>query len=185
MQGSGNRVVGIFYTKGGLSTTVRHAEFSDLEAIFNIIRDRRREFEKMGKPYMEITEEEKASWVPEIEDSKRLVLVAEINGQVVGHTNIGKRANTDGDTVFVFSITVLSKYRQNGLGRALLVSGIWEAEDFLHASAIGLCVAEPNFAKALYESCGFKQVGEPFDGVWIGKPVRRLNMLKHLELQSF
>lgn len=178
-----NQTIGIFPMKNGKEAIVRRAEESDLEDIFEVIRDRRRVFARKSEKYkyVELNEEDKKSWLTEIQRPEALVLVVEVNGKVRGHINLGRHPKYDADTAYVCSITVMEEYRNKGLGRALLLSGISEAEVALKVKSIALRVAEPNVnAVKLYFSCGFQQVGEPFIGEWCNEPCSRLNMVKHL-----
>ena len=175
-----NRAVGTFPVKGGKDAVVRYAELKDLDSIFEIIRDRRREFEKMGQDYREVSEEEMAIWRAGIHKSGVVILVVELGGKVVGHTHFGMNQQYAENAAYVYSLTVLAKHRRKGLGRALLLSGTSESEVALKAKIAVLHVAMTNPARKLYLKSGFLQEGEPFQSTWLGKPVLRIKMVKHL-----
>lgn len=174
------KVVGIYPTKNGTEAIVQYARPRDLEAIFAIIRDRRRELASMGQRFVDLNSEDKAEWARQFQKPESLILVAQVNRKVVGY--IGLAPNPKGEepgTTWIYSVAVLVAFRQQGVARALLESALSEAEHSRGLSSVMLCVAEPNFAKNLYESCGFVQVGEPFQGEWAGRPARRFIMVKH------
>ena len=169
-----------FRQKTARRLIVRYAEPKDLDSIFEIIRDRRREFQKMGQEYRDVSDEEKALWQSGIHESGTVILVVELGGKVVGHTHFGVNPQYAEDAAYVFSLTVLTEHRRKGFGRALLVSGISESEVALKAKMVILHVAMPNHARELYLKSGFFQEGEPFQSTWIGKPVLRIKMIKQL-----
>jgi len=174
------KVVGIYPTKSGTEAVVQYVRPRDLEPIFAIIRDRRRELASMGQRYIDLNSEDKAEWALQIQKPESLILVAEVNKKVAGY--IGLAPNPKGEepgTTWVYALMVLAAQRRQGIGRALLESALSEAKHNRGLSSVMLCVAEPNFAKNLYESCGFVQVGEPFQGEWAGRPARRFIMVKH------
>ena len=174
----GDSVVGIFPIKNGTEVVARRAGPEDFEAIFEVIRDRHADISRQINEHVDFTEEDKAIWLSEVQRPDAFLLLAELNNRIVGYTRLGWESHQDDGSIWVRGITVMVRYRRYGIGRAILLSALWEAEHTLKLDSLFLCVAEPNFAKKLYESCGFQQVGKPFAGMWLKKPVRRFIMRK-------
>ena len=178
----GDKVVGIFPITGGRDAIVRYATEDDLKDIFAIIQDRR--FERSlreGEKMRILTNAEKATWLPEIQNPGKIVLVVETNNIVCGLIDIGKHSNCGDDTALVYSIAVLTSHRNKKLGRALLVCGIQEATDQLKVHSVELWATLQNIhAVNLYRSLGFQQKGEilPNATKWNRQPADRINMVK-------
>jgi len=149
----------------GREAILRAANWGDFDGLLGFISelvDERAEILRPTKP----SRGEEAEWLGRrlaaIEESSLAALVAEIDGQIVGSSEVEQRTPQfpEMSHVGVLGIAILKIARGVGLGTALI-------ESLLHlAREMGLKViildmfATNTIARGLYEKVGFKEVGK-------------------------
>ncbi|PTD93364.1 hypothetical protein C9439_08110 [archaeon SCG-AAA382B04] len=117
----------------------------------------------------EIGFEEQVDWVAEqlkkVEKGKRVQLVVEVDGVVVGSTSV-ERDEEGKDHVGHFGIVLAESVRGFGVGERTMRAVIEEARERLDVEIVVLEVYESNeVARNLYSKVGFEVVGRIEDGV--------------------
>ncbi len=85
------------------------------------------------------------------------VWIAEVAGQYAGHCWLGLQTDffTGRDQPWIFDVSVVAKYRRNGIGKALIQEAVTAMRDKGHTK-IGLQVFAHNIpALELYQALGF------------------------------
>jgi phosphinothricin acetyltransferase len=139
-------------------TVIRPAQVGDLDAINDIynaaIRDSTATFDTQEK-----TCEERRRWFDD-HGPRYPILVAEIDGQVVGWTSLTRwnqkpAYDISAETTFY----VAAEHRGQGIGRALKAAIIEEARNHGFHSLIALVTSESQASLYLNKSFGFVEVG--------------------------
>lgn len=115
-----------------------------------------------------VTREEEADWLGKrlasIEKREIIGVVAEVDGKVVGNSEVGRRRGSYSH-VGILGIAVKSRYRGIGIGRELMKTLIEESRK-AGLKVLVLEVFDSNKpAKSLYTKKGFKDAGKIPKGV--------------------
>ncbi|KVD20361.1 GNAT family N-acetyltransferase [Burkholderia ubonensis] len=141
--------------------TIRHSETKDIDAIRQIAAHPAVYANTLQAPFPS-----PEKWQERIEGirQKGFSLVAEIDGEVVGHLGIQPEANPRRRHVAGFGLMVKASHHGRGIGSRLLAAMIDLAENWLNVTRIELTVfADNRSAIALYERHGFRIEGESPD----------------------
>jgi ribosomal protein S18 acetylase RimI-like enzyme len=95
----------------------------------------------------------------------REVLVAEVDGDLVGTVSIGESARPR-RSLHLFALEVAPAWRNQGIGRSIIEYVIDEARR-RGLERVHLEVRIDNRARRLYHRLGFRRVGEPFINSWV------------------
>jgi phosphinothricin acetyltransferase len=144
----------------------RADDAADIAAIYNQgIEERQATFETaLREP------DDMASWVADAE--RRPLIVAELDGQVVGWARVGRysyRRFYDG--VGEYAVYVDRAARGHAIGRRLLDAVIGEARTRGYYKLVGLLFTDNEPSIAVARACGFREVGVlrhhgQLDGRW-------------------
>lgn len=117
----------------------------------------------------------------EVENNKKVYLVAESNNIIVGSTEVGMGVGR-ADHIGTLHIAIRNGYRGMGLGKYLMESIMKLAKRRLKIKIIKIPVFATNKpAIGLYKSCGFKKVARvPKQIQYKGKLVDEIIMLRYL-----
>jgi len=102
-----------------------------------------------------------------LDDPKIEVLVAELNGLVIGYLtlNINKALLDSGSTAIIDELIVTNKYHGKGIGKKLVIAAIKTCKG-LGCSEVGVGTEFSN-QKAIkfYKDCGFTEIGVIFEKI--------------------
>lgn len=169
-----NRISRMFELRNGRNVRIRTAETNDAENLLKLFdtivsEDQFNVTTTDDVAELKMTVEKEQEWVREHDKDGNLVLVAEIDGAIVGIAGIdnGKRRRIA--HVGTLHINVLREFRGLGLGTELLQTAIgWAREDPL-IEKIGLGVFATNDrAIQLYKKMAFIEEGRKIKEVKIG-----------------
>ncbi len=118
---------------------------------------------------LKMTIEKERDWIQEHNADGKIILVAQIDGTIVGAVPIENGKRTRIAHVAVLAISVLKEFRGLGVGKTLLQSAIdWAGEDPL-IEKIGLGVFATNKkAIGLYRKMGFVEEGRRIKEIKVG-----------------
>jgi len=121
------------------------------------------------------------SQLKEVKNNRKVYLVAENNGMVIGSTEVGVSVGRN-DHVGILHIAVKNSYRRFGLGMYLMKEIIKLAKKRLKVKIIKISVFATNKpALGLYKNCGFEKVAKvPKQFQCKGKLVDEIIMLRYL-----
>jgi phosphinothricin acetyltransferase len=138
---------------------LRPARFDDLEAILGIYNEAIEtttaiyEYACFDNTYMQ-------HWWQQKTDNAQPVIVAEVDGMVVGFATYGVfRARAAYRTTMEHSVYVLGAFRGRGLGKSLLEDIIGRAKSAGVHVLIGGIDAENELSIQLHEKLGFRRAG--------------------------
>lgn len=157
-------------TKTGKEIVIRYPEMSDLEKLLdfiNMLSDEHTFIRYQGEH--ETLESEKKflkNRFKEINEKKSVHLVAFVDGEVSGASEVGMRDKTE-KHIGSFGISIVKKFRGEGIGKLLMDQVITEAKkELANLKIIILEVYSTNeIAKSLYKKMGFKEYGMLPNGV--------------------
>ena len=134
-------------------TTVRRVQEDDIIALVHVLAPEVSRAQLHGR------------W-QEHQDGYRQMLVAEVNGQVVGTISIGGSRYHRPDSLRMFALDVGAAFRRMGIGTALIEAAEEKAQsDGLRT--VHLEVATNNAdAISLYERLGYQHQGDPIIDRW-------------------
>ncbi len=157
------KVVKTFTSKKGNTVTFRYLREDDLDRMLLYINALIAEDTFIGLYGEPLTREEEKKHLDEtIEGMKKgdkVVVVAEINGVYAGSGDLRRetvRRKKHGGNI---GISLLAKYREEGIGTELLKSLIDEARTMGLRLLTLTCFENNDRALHVYEKLGFKQVG--------------------------
>ncbi len=157
---------------GKLRVIFRYPRFEDYPDLLSYVNSLVRERAPIlrNKP---VNKREELRWIArrliEIEEGKKVMLVVEINGKVVGSAEARKEKGRKSH-VCEIGIGIEKRFRNLGIGQRLLATLLEEAKCRLKCKIAVLRVYENNIvARHVYEKLGFKVVGR------IEKAIRRGN----------
>lgn len=144
-----------------MNITIMKARSEDAAEILQYLKQVGVETDNLsfGEEGLPFTVESEAAYIRQIENSfDEIMLIAKENGKIVGNASLSRmprRMKHRGD----FSISVLKKYWNKGIGRQLLFEIIKYAKENSF-EIIDLQVRSDNLsAIRLYEKFGFKKIG--------------------------
>lgn len=140
---------------------IRHAEPEDAEALQAIYAD-----EGLYTNTLQLPMPPKAIWrkrLADISDNMH-ILVAEVEGEVVGNLGLEIMASKRRRHVASFGVSVKSASQGKGVGRALITAALDLADNWLNIRRIEITAYTDNTAGiGLYKSLGFVIEGEMVD----------------------
>lgn len=154
-----------FVLKDGKNGIIRTAEETDTEKVLKQIVSVLEEAEFTVTTYPEdgadFTVEKEREWVKNhIEESGALLVIAEVNGEIVGSANLHNGQRRRIQHVADAAITVLKEFRSLGIGKALMDALIEWATEHPVIEKISLGVFSNNAgAINLYKKLGFVEEG--------------------------
>lgn len=158
---------------------------SDLDELLALINTLAREKAYISVQRIKTQTEEKAwleNLLEEIEDKKIVHLVAEVDGKIMGNTNIKKYQTTVDNHVGVFGILLRKEIRGIGLSERLFRAVTAEAKKVLKLKIIKLTAFAANRrALAYYKKMGVKKLGRIKKGLkYYGRYKDEIIMVKYL-----
>ncbi len=161
------RVYRSFLTKEGRRVTLRAARWEDLDNLVEFANGLVAEHEEnsdfgvtLSKP---VTRDEQAGWLAKklvrIEQGKEISVVAEVDGRVVGNSEVIRGEVDDISANGRLGIALAKGYRGIGMGTEMLRSLIELSRDAgLKTLQLEVFSTNPR-AQALYRKVGFKRAG--------------------------
>lgn len=157
--------------KTGETVLVRTALPEDAEQVTEIVRSviEEGEFVVSTPDDFLFTVEQEREWIQaHLDDSGKLMLVAEVLGKVLGMLNFQNGARKRLAHQGMFGMSVHGSWRDKGVGEALILSLLSWASDNLLIEKVGLEVFATNRrAIHLYSKLGFAEEGRRFKQVKI------------------
>ncbi len=177
-------IVGKFKIKDGRNILVRYLKFEDWPECLKFINSLVEEDAMIlvNKKFSKAEEIEWIkNWVELIEKDQAIVLVAELDGKIVGICNI-KKGKFRERHVGTIGISVSKNYRNLGIGKILLQNLLELAKKKLGIKIARLEVLENNkIAIRFYKKLGFKTYGKlPKSIKYKGRFISQLFMYKEL-----
>jgi len=179
-----------FQTKSGKECVLRWARQDDAEQLRDFINELAEEdtyilFSPGDNMTLEAETEFLQNNLKKDADKKSSFIVAEIDGKIVGTTDIrldehGRRRS---EHVAIFGISVLKDFRGEGLGRELMAIALDHAQNFLNdIRLIKLnAFADNELAIDLYKKSGFRTIGTvPGAYLFKGKYSDEVTMIKEI-----
>ena len=154
-----------FVLKNGRRCIIRTAEEADTEKVLKQIISVLEEAEYTITTYPEdradFTVEKEKEWVKKhLDGNSKLLVVAEIDGQIVGSADLHNGERKRIQHVGTVGITVLKEFRSLGVGKALMDALIEWATEHPIIEKIALGVFANNIgAVNLYKKLGFVEEG--------------------------
>ena len=148
-------------TRDGGSLTIRPTREDDLDGLLEFINGLVDE-EAPILADRRMTREEEAAFIrkeiADISAGKKVGLVAELEGKVVGHVDVTRGFGRE-DHVGTLGISVTNGFRNQGIGSALMTAALEEAQN-MGLRMVKLGVFDTNDgAIRLYERFGFQRAG--------------------------
>ncbi len=155
------QIIKTFKSKKGNKVVIRYPKWEDLDAVTKFVNDLIEEDTFLMLPEKQ-THKSEASWMAktfdDIENNKKIHIVAEVNDQYAGNCEIrihDKRQTHVGD----IGISIAKDYRDEGIGAELLAALIEEGKKAGLTLLILHCFETNDRALYLYEKLGFKRAG--------------------------
>ena len=153
----------ILKRKDGGVVLVRTASAKDAAAVLAVVSSVRDEQEySLSEPgEMETSDDEEARWIQvHLEDQCKLVLVAEVAGEIIGLLTFANGTRRRIAHAGELGMTIIREWRENGVGTALLATLIQWAAINENIEKLSLKVHATNVrARGLYGKLGFEQEG--------------------------
>jgi len=168
-----------FTAKDGKTILLRKPRWEDLDGLLDFVNSLVKEETPINRT-TEVSRSEEVEFLARrlssIENGKIIQLVAEIDGKVIGSTEVAKLSGRESH-VGKLGIGVKSGYRRIGIATKLIETVIRQAEK-QGLKIILLAVYENNLpAITLYKKLGFKEVGRTRKGVcWKGQYIDDIKM---------
>lgn len=156
------KIIKTFTSKKGNRVIIRYPKWEDLDDLHRFINALSKEDTFVKYSGEEISREEEARWLGEtllkMETAEKVHLVATVNGSFAGNCEIRrhKRRETHVGTI---GISVAPKYRDEGIGAALLSALIEQGKKAGLKLLILHCFETNDRALHLYEKLGFTRAG--------------------------
>ena len=172
-----------FVAKDGRKVVLREPQWEDLDDLLDFINSLVEE----GADIMRetpVTREEEADWLGKrlasIEKGEVIGIVAEVDGRVVGNSEVGRRKGSQSH-VGMLGIAVKRGYRGIGIGKELMKTLIEESRKAGLKVLVLEVFASNTVAKSLYGKMGFKDAGKIPKGIFKkGKYIDLLRMTLEL-----
>lgn len=156
-----DKVIKSFKSKKGSTVVIRYPKWEDLDAVTEYVNALIEEDTFLMLPEKQ-TRKSEASWMAktfdDIENNKKIHIVAEVNGQYAGNCEIRiheRRQAHVGD----IGISIAAQYREEGIGYELLSTLIGEGKKKGLRLLIIHCFENNDRALHIYEKLGFKKSG--------------------------
>ena len=155
------KIIKTFTSKKGNTVIIRYPKLDDLDAVLKFVNDLVAEDTFIMLNEIQ-TREQEEKWLKDtlaaIASGGKIHLVADVNGHYAGNCEIrihDKRQTHVGD----IGISVAEQYRDEGIGRELLLTLIEEGKNASLKLLILQCFENNDRALHLYESLGFIHAG--------------------------
>lgn len=154
----------------GIGYILRYPKIEDLPDMLEYINELSGEESFILFQGKQLTLEEEREWLEgqlkKMDAKMGVALVVEINGRVVGDSEVNMKDNAEGH-VGSLGIGLAKEYRHQGIGRVYMEKVMEEAKKNLDKlKIIVLSVFEDNpVAKKMYEEFGFKEYGRLPKGI--------------------
>lgn len=156
-----NKIVYRFTAKNGKEVVLRTPRWEDLDDLVEHINSLVDEGAEILRD-VKVTRDQEAEWLEErladLEEEKRLFLVAEVDGKIVGTSTVVKRRGFSSH-VGDLGIAIGKDYRNKGIGTVMLETMISEARNTGIKTLFLRVFATNKVAHRLYEKMGFKETG--------------------------
>jgi RimJ/RimL family protein N-acetyltransferase len=148
----------------------RYPRISDAKDLMNLINSLVKEGADIAKT-TQVTLEEEKIWLKNtlvsIKNKEKIMILAEMDGMVVGSCEITKDTYDVSRHVGTLGIGLVKSARGIGIGTKLIKTALSEAKKKLKISLVKLYVFESNNkGKSLYEEIGFREIGRIPKGVF-------------------
>lgn len=155
------QIIKTFKSKKGNTVVIRYPKWEDLDAATEYVNTLIEEDTFLMLPEKQ-TRKSEASWMTktfdDIENNKKIHIVAEVNGQYAGNSEIRIHERRQAH-IGNIGISVAAQYREEGIGYELLWTLIKEAKKADLKLLILHCFENNERALHLYEKLGFKKSG--------------------------
>lgn len=170
------QIIKTFTSKKGNNVIIRYPKWEDLDAVTEFVNALIEEDTFLMLPEKQ-THKSEASWMAktfdDIENNKKIHIVAEVNGQYAGNCEIrihDRRQAHIGD----IGVSITAQYREEGVGTELLSTLIEEGKKAGLRLLILHCFETNDRALHLYEKLGFIRAGTvpgvyAYKGSYIGE----------------
>lgn len=155
------KIIKTFKSKKGNEVVIRYPKWEDLDTVTEFVNDLIEEDTFLMLPEKQ-TRKSEATWMAktfdDIENNKKIHIVAEVNSQYAGNCEIRiheRRQTHVGD----IGISLAVRYRQEGIGYELLSTLIEEGKKKGLRLLIIHCFENNERALHLYEKLGFTKSG--------------------------
>ena len=149
--------------KSNFDVLIRAAHFSDATALFNLAKTGVNEdcFQLLTRDEFQLSVASEKAWIETYSgDPNKLIIVAEIDGTIVGQLDFTNGSPHRASHVGELEMLVKKEFRGQGVGQNLVMALISWASKNNDIEKIGLSVHSTNSrAIALYEKTGFKIEG--------------------------
>jgi len=149
--------------KDGRKVKIREATLKDAEELRNVIKEyvERSEFIPYAEGEFNLSIEEEEQWIQSFIDIPNgLLLIADIEGKIVGNLSLNANKREMLQHTAIIGIGMLKEYRGLGLGSIFFQETINWAKNYSSLEFLSLETYATNKAGiALYKKFGFKQAG--------------------------
>jgi RimJ/RimL family protein N-acetyltransferase len=155
------RVYGEFFLENGSKVVLRSPRWEDLDDLTKLINSLVEEGAPITMDRI-ITREEKAEWLAgrlaNMEKGRTIMVVAEVNGKVVGNSEMNRLGGHQSH-VGLLGIIVAREYRNRGMGTKMLETLIKESRKAGLKLLILDVLSSNTRARHVYEKVGFREAG--------------------------
>lgn len=149
--------------KNQKTVTIRQAEIDDAEKLLNCIKTYIPQSEYIPKLEQEIklTIEQEKEWINYfLTNDNSLLLIAEFDNEIIGNIDLTGNRRKIMEHTAVIGMGMLKKWRNSGLGTALLKLAIeWAKENSLLELLWLQVYTDKELALSLYRNIGFEENG--------------------------
>lgn len=151
----------------------RYPKISDIKGMMNLINSLVIERTDIAKS-TQVTFQEERAWLEDtiksIKEKNKVILIAEIDGKIVGSCEITRDPYDVSRHVGTLGIGLAKDARGIGIGAKLVRQTMHEGKKKLHLKLVKLYVFDSNnVAKNLYKEIGFSEIGRIPNGVYHNK----------------
>ena len=142
---------------------IREASIDDAQELLNVVKEyvEESEFIPYEKGEFQNSLEEEEKWIHSFQESPNsLLLVAEVQGKIVGNLTLNSSPRKQLQHTAEVGIGILKRFRGNKIGRNLFDAAIEWAKRDSGLEFLTLKTASENYIGLnLYKSIGFKEIG--------------------------
>lgn len=153
----------------GKKAEIRYEKMRDAEGVrnlFNSLVEEKAKIQTQEKDSKEEAIEKVGNALIDIEKEEGIYLVLEVDGKMVGLSNIRKEGSGAVSHRGIAGVFIHKNMREKGLGTRLMEKAVSEAKDRLGLESVLLGVFEDNEAAVgLYEKLGFEEIGRIKEGL--------------------
>ena len=173
------------YKLGNQEIIFRYPKMSDIKDLLELINNLVKEKVYIGSQQKKTLKEEKhwlENTLTEIKNREKVHLVVEVNGKIMGNTDIKKSRMAAEQHTGTFGIMIRREIRGTGISERLFKAIEKEAKKVLKIKIIKLTAFTANKrASAFYKKQGFRTVGRIKNGLkYYGRYADEIIMVKYL-----